>query len=203
LQPGCEIRRFAHHSLLLRSALTDEIPHDDEPRSDSKPHCKCLWTAAGRHRQARYRGDDLEPRAYGAFGVVLVSARKTEKSKNAIADIARNGSLVAANDGTARGLIGQYDIAQFLGVEETCKSARPHQIAEQDRELTAFRLRALRSTLVCRRLRGSAFQWRTAPATEAEFERIYEPTARTSSVFQRKGMLWFAVVRWARWAWQA
>jgi hypothetical protein len=82
LQASGAIGRVAHHRLLLSSTFADEIADHHQAGVDSDPAREGLPERRG---QLPDRVDQLEPRAHGALGVVLVRPRIAEVSEHAIA----------------------------------------------------------------------------------------------------------------------
>ncbi len=135
LQPRREVRRLANDPAFLRFARADEIAHDDEARGDADPHLQ--W----RRRDGVEPGhllDQLQPRAHGAFGIVLAGPRIAEIGEHPVAHVLGDKPAAAADHLGNAAVIGADHRPQILRVEPRRQCRRADQVAEHHRQMPAF-----------------------------------------------------------------
>ena len=137
LQSCGEVRRLADHRLLLRGTLADQIADHHLAGRDAGSHRQCPTIVGG---EAADRLGEVETRPDRALGVVLMRLRKAEIGEHAIAHELRDVALVAADDLAAGALVGGDHRPHVFRIEPRRQRGRADQIAEQHRELPAFRL---------------------------------------------------------------
>jgi hypothetical protein len=84
LQARCKVWRLADNSLLLRSARTDQIADDYQSRCDAyaRPQGRMGLQGGDRSHQ-------LQPRAHGPLGVILMGLRIPEIDQDPVAHVLR------------------------------------------------------------------------------------------------------------------
>ena len=136
LQTRGEVGRVAHHRMLLRVRLADEVAHDHEPGGDADPAGEPLPGA----REPRHCRDDREPRPHRPLGLILMCARPTEIGQHPITHELGDVPLEPADLASDRILVGADDLARVLRVEPGGQGGRAHQIHEHDGEPPPFRV---------------------------------------------------------------
>jgi hypothetical protein len=80
--------------------------------------------------------DQLEPGAYGPFGIVLVRYRKSKVNENAVPYIAGDVAIIEPDRLGTGSLIDGDQVTKILGIEPDRQTDRIHEIAEHDRQLS-------------------------------------------------------------------
>jgi hypothetical protein len=135
LQPRRQVRRLAHHRLLARHTLADEIAHDHQAGGDANPCRERLSGWGGEPADCR---DDGQTGLHCALGVVLVREGPAKVGQHAIAHQLGHVSADArdlARDGV---LIGVQNHAHVLRVEAGRECSGAGQVGEHHRELPAL-----------------------------------------------------------------
>ena len=84
LQACRKVRRLAYDTLLLRSARTNQIADDHQPRCDADTSLK------GRvGLQPTYCSYQFQPRTHGSLGIVFVGLRAAKVDQNTVAHVLR------------------------------------------------------------------------------------------------------------------
>ena len=141
LQAGGKIGRMAGDSGRFASACADEVADDHPTRRDPDPR---LERGLLGQSDRTDRGQGLQTRAHGAFRLVLMRRRPAEIGKDPVAEILGDVAAIAGDAAGDRILIATQDISSVLGIELLDQGGRPDEIAEQDRQQPALRLRGLR-----------------------------------------------------------
>ena len=87
------------------------------------------------------RGDQVERRANGTLGVVLVGDRRAPDGHDGVADELLDGAAVELDQTTAGVEIAREELARVLGVAVFGSRCETDQIREQDGDQPALRLR--------------------------------------------------------------
>jgi hypothetical protein len=133
LQPGCEVRRFAHHRVPVTPA--PEVADNNVAGRDADAR---LEHRTGGRPQGCYRLHQLEPGAHRPLGVVLMRLRPAEVNQGAVAHVSRHVPIPAPHDLGHTGLIGADHLPHLLGIKPGRELRRAHEIAEQYCELAPF-----------------------------------------------------------------
>src|SRR5215207_8901227 len=135
LKPCGEVRRLAHHGLLLSRAFPDEITNDDQScrNPDSAVQLPGGWRLQSGHSCA-----DCQPRTDRPFGLVLVRFGPAEVGQNTISHQLRHMSLKPGDLACYGVLISRKDLTHLLGIEVRCHRCRANQIAKHHSQLSAF-----------------------------------------------------------------
>lgn len=104
-----------------------------QPNTNSQRH-----SAPGLH--VLHRGNDREPCAHPALGIVLVRVGIAEEGDEAVAEILGHVPLKAADGLSRRVAIASGEVAPLFGVELGSDLGRPDEIAEENCELAALPL---------------------------------------------------------------
>ena len=113
LQPGCQVRRLANDTALLRLARPDQITDDDEPGGDANANCQ---PARGGIEPADAR-DQCQARAHRPLGIVLQRSRIAEIDEHAVAHVFRYITTEPPDLLGHSGVIEAQDRAQIFRVE--------------------------------------------------------------------------------------
>src|SRR6516162_2662010 len=114
LQAGSEIGSFAEHGLLGSGAYGDRIPDHNHTAGDADTTTD--FESLDRSKRG-HRRSDVEPRAHGAFGIVLVRLRIAEIDENAIAHEFRYETIITGDAARDLMLIGVNQALQNFEVE--------------------------------------------------------------------------------------
>ena len=90
------------------------------------------------HVQLAHPFDDAQACPHRALRVLFVSLRVTEIGQNAVADVARDESLVAFDRRLTHPLIRAYQLAQILWILALRELGGTDQVAKHDRELATL-----------------------------------------------------------------
>ena len=132
LQPRREVRRLTDHRLVPYRALSDEVAHHHLPRGDAHARLQPDFLL---RRQPSHCLDQLEARAHGSLGVVLMRAGPAEIGQDAVPQTPGGMALEALDHRSSRAVVGAHDRAHVLGIEPGGQSGRADQVAEQDGQL--------------------------------------------------------------------
>ena len=135
LQAGREVGSFAEHGLFGGGADRDRIADDDHAAGDADAAGK-LEIIDGSH--GRHGGNDVEPGADGAFGIVLVRLRVAEIDEHAIAHEFRHEAVVAGDAAGDLVLVGVDHALQGFEVERRSETRRIDDVAEHHRQVALF-----------------------------------------------------------------
>ena len=124
------------HRLLARGPLADQVADHGDAGGDARPRLKPHFKMKV---EPTHLLDQLQRRAHRPLGIVLVRDRPAEVGEHAIAQVLGDMAFEAADHLRARCLISAHDFTQVLGVEPRRQRGRADQIAEQHRQLAAFR----------------------------------------------------------------
>jgi hypothetical protein len=111
------------------------------PHADGQADAVLLLQAGG---EGCHGLDHRQASPHGALRVVFVRQRIAKVDQQAISQVLGNIPIEALDDRGTGGLVGPHRGAVVLRVELARQRRRAHQVAEQDRELAAFRLRERR-----------------------------------------------------------
>jgi hypothetical protein len=158
LQARCQVRRLADDPAFLRLAFADQVADHDEAGGDAdanpepvpgRPPAQGGRSGDGGRVEPSDRGDGIEAGAHGPLGIIFVGARKAEINQHAVAHVFGDEAVEAANRLCHAPVIGADHLAQLFGIEPRRQRRRADQVAEHQRQLSAFRRRARRG-LRCR-----------------------------------------------------
>ena len=111
----------------------------DWPDAPTVAAASPVRTAARRARLARrvlhgaHGGHQVQGRANGAFGIVLVSDRHAPDGHDRVTDELLDRPAVAGDDLVARVEVAGQELARLLRVAVLCEGRGAHQVREQDR----------------------------------------------------------------------
>ena len=141
LEARRNVRGLAHGELLAAAACAHLTHHHRtrvHPNAHGQSDPMLLFHAGG---EGLHRLDHRQAGPHGALRVVFVRQRIAKVDQQAIAQVLRNVPVEALDDRGTGGLVGSHHGAVVLRVEVPGQRCRVHQVAEQDGELAAFRLR--------------------------------------------------------------
>ncbi len=124
----------------------DEVAGDHALALGTERHGRLAGDDGGAGRELPVHpgdgGDEVQRRADGPLGVVLVSDGHTPHRHDGVADELLDAAAIAF-DALARQLVvGGEQLTRLLGVARLRRAGEAHQVAEEDRHETALRLRA-------------------------------------------------------------
>src|SRR5262249_52000899 len=92
--------------------------------------------------EALHRCQNLQSGVHSPAGVVFMGLRIAEVDQEPIPKVLGNMTVKATDHLSAGLLIGAYHVSEVFGVELAGQDGGVHDIAKQDRELAAFRVRS-------------------------------------------------------------
>jgi hypothetical protein len=141
LEARCHVRRLAQGKLLASAACSHLTHHHRtsmNPNADSQSNALLLLQAGGK---CPHGLDHRQSCPHGALRVVFVRQRIAKVDQQAIPQVLGNVPIEAPDDRDTGGLVGPHRGTVVLWVELPGQRCGGHQVAEQDGELAAFRLR--------------------------------------------------------------
>jgi hypothetical protein len=156
LQPRRQVQGLADGVAFAHLGESQEIAHDDEAAGDADPR---LHREAGVHLDGANSRNQLQAGADGLLGVVLARFGVAEVDQRAVAGVPGDEAAERLHGLGHAMVIRGHHLAHVLGIEPRGQRGRPDQVAEQRRELAAFRdVGALRRSRHLLRNRRGRFQ---------------------------------------------
>src|SRR5690349_9528092 len=140
-QSGCDVGCYTDDgSPLARLALT-QFPRDHFSGMDADVGEQGFFQMMRQlNRQGSHLAADVKCSVDSACAVIIACLRIAEVNENAVAHVARDEAAEATNDAKTHLSIRYKHLAVFLGIEAPGHLRRSDQIAEHDRQRTAFKL---------------------------------------------------------------